>query len=217
MTKTIDYEKTPTLTSKLWLGLQLLLAVPVFVISLGVLLGIIVVTIRESSVGGRDIALIILMLSVVGASGFWLSKLISFRFSDEPLAPSAKRAKLFMGISVSLGVLIGLGFAILGDSPGGSSDLFSNGPVDPKLAIGLTAIYLVGVPLVGWFWHKSIDEHEAKANEQGALLGIYSYSMIAPAWWMGWRAGLLPPQEPMIVFAVVMSVWGLVWAIRRNA
>lgn len=216
MTNTTDLDESPNIAGKVWRTIQLIVAVPLFVTALGVFTGGLVVAVQEGSITGRMVAILLLMLAVAAAAAFWVWKLGILTRSTEPVSASTKRAKLFMGLSMAIGVIIGLGFAIGGDSPGGTSDLFSNGPLDPQLATGLIAIYLIGVPVVGWFWHRSIDEHEALANQQGALAGVYAYSMIAPTWWVGERAGLFPPQEPMIVFAIVMTIWLLVWSYKRS-
>ncbi len=70
--------------------------------------------------------------------------------------------------------------------------------------------------LLSLYWHKNADEFERGASGQGALAAIYTYAFIAPIWWILERADIAPAQEPMIVYLIVMGVWGLVWQVRRS-
>ncbi|MBA4765848.1 hypothetical protein [Qipengyuania huizhouensis] len=154
---------------------------------------------------------------IVVASGWWFWKLKPLGPADEPISASTRRTRRYFALSLGFGVLLGMGFAMSGLINGDPASLLSNEAIPRTPALALSAAYIVALPILGWLWHRSIDEHENAANSKGALAGIYAYSMIAPVWWVGERAGYLPPQQPMTVFVIVMIVWGLVWAVSRRA
>ena len=51
----------------------------------------------------------------------------------------------------------------------------------------------------------------------GALLGLYCYAILVPAWWLGWRAGLLPEPQHMLIYLAVLTIWSAGWLWRRIA
>jgi hypothetical protein len=104
---------------------------------------------------------------------------------------------------------------MLGMADDGARVVLGNGPVSPVLAAGLIAAWLIPGPLLTWLWWRQIDEHEAGAYREGAVVAIHAYVFLTPAWWIATRAGWLPPQEPMLVLFAVSLVWGLVWFVRR--
>jgi hypothetical protein len=71
------------------------------------------------------------------------------------------------------------------------------------------------VPLLSFYWYANADEFEKRASGDGAIIAMYVYSIIAPCWWLLERAALIPPQEPMTVYLLVISVWGIVWLYRK--
>ncbi len=132
---------------------------------------------------------------------------------DGQIAPRVRSARMILLASVAIAVPIGV---ILGIADSGSAALFSNAPVSPGLAIVVIALWALAGPLLTWLWWRRVDEHEADAYRDGAMIGGHAYIYLTPAWWMATRAGWLPPQEPMVVLLVVCIVWMLVWFVRRN-
>lgn len=132
--------------------------------------------------------------------------------SDEPVAPRVKSARTIFRASMALSIPIGI---ILGMSSEGSSDVLSNDPVGPGLALLVIGLWAVAGPVLTWLWWKRVDEHEADAYREGAMLAAHAYIYVTPAWWMATRAGWLPPQEPMVVLLAVSLLWMLVWFVRR--
>lgn len=183
--------------------------------ALGVLTGIIVAILEHDHITMKDAALILGGLLFAGGAAFWLWSLRPFGGAAEPISNTTRLSRRYIGVSMILGAILGLGIALTGGVDGGMGELYSNGPIAKTPALLISVGYLIGLPLVGWFWHRSIDEHEAAANSKGALAGIYAYCMIAPVWWMGERADILPPQQPMVVFVIVLIVWGAVWTYKR--
>jgi len=131
---------------------------------------------------------------------------------DDPEAPRVKRSRNIvyglMGISVFLGLLLAVA-----DGPGTS--FFSGGPINP-LTAGIAIFFWLGLmPIATWLWWSSIDEHEGEAYRDGAFVAGHAYLFIVPAWWLGTKAGWLPPQEPISIMLIISVIWSLVWLIRK--
>lgn len=154
------------------------------------------------------LALIVGLITLVGYAmwRFWP------RTEDEPVAPRIRSARNLLALMVALGVPLGIMLGIADDGPG---LLFSDGPVSPVIAGTAIVIWAIAGPLLTWAWWGKIDEHEADAYRDGALVAAHGYMFIVPAWWMATRAGWLPPQEPMLVMLAVASLWSAIWFVRR--
>lgn len=133
--------------------------------------------------------------------------------ADGPVSPRTSKARSMLYLSMAIGALLGavISFGSFDADP----RVMASGPVAPPVALFAIAVWIIAVPLVSWRWWRNIDEHEALAYKDGALAGIYAYSFIAPAWWMGWRGGFLPEPQEMVTFLIIIAVWGLVWVARR--
>lgn len=172
----------------------------------GVIAGYTSVVIRHGGPDLVDAAILAVLLLATLAVGYGI-----WRFwphgSNEPVAPRVKSARMIiiaMGIaSFPIGVLLGL-------SDGEAAGLFSNGPINPIIALVALAFWLIPVPLLTWVWWRRVDEHEANAYRDGGFIAVHAYFFIAPTWWLATRAGWLPPQDPMVVFLVVCIVWTIV-------
>lgn len=151
-------------------------------------------------------------ITLFGAGAYSLYRLNPFAFLSEPVSDSVRKTRRSVMWSTLFGVVLGLALAL--SDP--QLNAFSNGPVDRTIAIVLTLAYAVLTPLFAIYWHKNADEFEKTAYEKGALLGIYAYSFITPGWWMLTRAKVLPPQDPMIVFLIVTSIWGICWIANKS-
>ena len=152
-------------------------------------------------------AMLLLAAAVVwGMRRFWP------RTSDEPVAPRVKSARTILLAAVVLSVPLGI---IIASADDGGSTFISNAPVNPSLALLAIGLWLVAGPLLSWLWWKRVDEHEADAYRDGALVAVHAYMFVTPAWWMATRAGWLPAQDPMLVLLAVSVIWSIVWFIRR--
>ncbi len=125
------------------------------------------------------------------------------------LAPSTRRARSILFLSMLVGAAIGILLTIGGIDKGPIE--LTTGPIPPVVAAIVIAIWLIAMPWLSWIWWRNVDEVEAEAYKIGALWGIYAYAFIAPAWWIGWRGGFLPEPQEMITFGIVMLVWGIGW------
>lgn len=149
--------------------------------------------------------------------GWQLYRLEPFSAGEGPISPKVLRARRAIGMSVIVGVVLGLIMSIptfTGDDPLGA---FSNTPVPPWIAAAAIAVWLLVVPLLSLRWWRSIDEHEASAYRSGAVAGFYFYIFATPSWWMAWRGGFLPEPMPMLIFIVAMIIWGIGWMRGRQA
>jgi len=133
----------------------------------------------------------------------------------EPVSPRTRKANQLLVVAMVLGGALGAALAIGTLSLEHPFALFSNSPISPTVVIPALVVFLVGVPVLSWMWHRSVDEHEAAAYGFGGLAGLYLYTLLAPSWWLAWRGGLVPAPDTMIVYAIVMAVWGVSWFWRR--
>lgn len=130
---------------------------------------------------------------------------------DEPVAPRIRSARnMLIGI-VAVSLVAGFILGLSGDGP---ENVFSNDPVTPGLAGLVIALWLILFP-ISWVWWRKIDEHEAGAYRDGAMVAAHAYMLVTPAWWMATRAGWLPAQDPMAVMLAVSCLWSVVWFVRR--
>jgi hypothetical protein len=101
---------------------------------------------------------------------------------------------------------------------GGSQelDIFSSEPIAGWMAMILIAVIAIPLPWLTWKWHSTVDEHEASAYRDGAVIAIYVYALLSAIWWIGWRGDLLPEPNGLAIFMVVNLVWLAVWMWRRS-
>lgn len=164
--------------------------------------------------GGPDLAdaaAIVAMLLAAVLVGFGMWRLWP-RGIDEPVAPRVRSARKLLILAIVLGLPVGF---ILGVAEEGSGAFFSNAPISPGLAAIALVLWVIAGPLLSWLWWQKIDEHEAGAYRDGALVAAHAYVFVAPGCWIASRAGWLPAQEPMIVMLAVTCLWSIVWFVRR--
>lgn len=149
------------------------------------------------------------LLAVLVALGIW-------RFwpqtTEEPVAPRVRDARRLFAVAMALGVPMGL---LLGINDQGAETLLSNAPISSGIAALVIVLWLIAGPLITWLWWQKIDEHEAGAYREGALVAAHAYVFVTPVWWMASRAGWLPPVEPMLMLVAVTILWSAVWFARR--
>lgn len=212
-----DYDENElSLAQKALRWVQIAVAFFLMVYLLGMTTGATVAMLENETISSRSVLVSLGSLIACLACGWWLWRLKPLKTSDEPVSPRTRKARQYMWASLTFGIIIGLVLVISALSVGGVEDIFGNGRLPATPAIVVAIAYVLFLPIAGWLHLRSIDEHEAKANYEGALAGIYTYSTITPAWWLLARGGVVPPVEAMIVFALVMLVWGTVWLVRRE-
>jgi hypothetical protein len=164
--------------------------------------------------GGPDLVDVGMLSTMLGTGlliGYAMWRLWP-RGLDEPVPPRVRSARMLLIASIAVALPIGI---ILGITDDGNAALLSNAPVSPGLALLVIGLWCVTMPILSWLWWQRIDEHEADAYRDGAMLSAHVYMIVTPAWWMASRAGWLAPLDPMLMLLAVSVVWGLVWFIRR--
>lgn len=177
----------------------------------GIIAGYSSVMIENRSADLVDAAVLGALLLVTALTAFGMWRLWP-RTGPEPVAPSIRKARFFLILAVGLSVV--LGFILAAANPS-STAVFSNAPVGAATAAVAIVLWVIVAPVLIWLWWRKIDEHEADAYRDGAMIAIHVYMFAAPGWWMATRAGWLPPQDPMVVLLGVCVVWSIVWFVRR--
>ena len=164
----------------------------------------------------KAIAMIAAALFAAVASGVVIHRMRLFK-PDEPISDRTRQARKMLFASMLLGLVIGISLSIgsIFVSGGDSLAFFDDAPMPPAIAIGVSALYAVMLPIISWRWWRNIDEHEARAYGDGAIIAISAYSVIAPGWWLLARGGIAPEPHSMIIFLVVFTIWGIAWMVRR--
>ncbi|WP_108790803.1 hypothetical protein [Erythrobacter sp. Alg231-14] len=159
-------------------------------------------------------------LLVITITILWLKALDLTSNDDEPVAPSTQKSRKVFILSAVFGGAIAILFYVSIMVSGESFDnvtLFSNSPIPPILGLGSAALYVVGMIYACFHWHKSSDEHERAAINAGLYASFYTYTIAAPAWWMAQRSMLIPAQDPMIMYILILTVFSAVWTYKRGA
>ena len=184
-------------------------------LGLGIAAGGVVAMVREASISGKGVGVIALGVAVSTIGFLIFRKFNPFDFaSHAPIGPKTRRWRRAFLIAALLGVVIGVLLSLSAGQAGLGA--LGNGPLPPAAALAVVVLYIVFTPFTTYLAHRNADEFERAASGRGALVGIYAYALIAPSWWILERGGLAPPQEPMIVFAIVLTIWGLAWLLARG-
>ena len=165
--------------------------------------------------GGPDLVDSAVMAGMVllgGLVAFGIWRLWPRSVDDEPISPRVRSARRLFALAIVISLPLGF---ILGVNDRGTDTLLSNGPISPGLAALCMVMWLIVGPILTWLWWQKIDEHEAGAYREGALVAAHAYIFVTPLWWMAARAGWLPPLEPMLMLLVVAVLWCAVWFARR--
>lgn len=192
--------------------LILLIGIPLLIIGAGFVMGYGSASLSHGVPTAIDVAVLMGMLAMLTLLVFAGWKLWPHE-AGEPIAQSTRKSMRLLYIALAIGFALGIFFALSGDMAGTS--LFSNEPVAPAIAAVGLAVWLIAIPWLTWLWWRSVDEHEAAGYSQGALLSAHVYVILVPAWWLATRAGWLPPQDPMIVLAIIMTLWSGIWIYKR--
>ena len=177
----------------------------------GIMAGFALAEIEQGGFTLKAAGSLAIMLLMAGAIAYAMWRLWP-RTEPFPEAPRVKEARRLLYLSLGLGALSGLALGIGG---GSVEDLFYSTAVSASFAGWSIAVYLTALPLLTWLWWRNIDEHEAGAYRDGAVVAAHGYLFIAPVWWMATRAGWAPPQEPIVMVLLVSLLWCAVWLYRR--
>jgi hypothetical protein len=176
----------------------------------GMIAGYASVAIAHGGPGLIDAAILSAMVALAALVAFAIWRWWP-RGIEAPRSPRVRSARNILIAAFVIALALGV---IIGFAGSGTGAFLTNGPVSGTIALLAIAIWAVTF-LLTWLWWRTIDEHEAGAYRDGALVAAHAYLFITPAWWMASRAGWLPAQEPILVLFVVSLVWSIVWFVRR--
>lgn len=138
------------------------------------------------------------------------------RAEDEPVSPAIRKSRKLFGIAGITAILavVAVGIGTRGNT---GNPIWSNSQnVSVAFALIAIVIWIAGMAL-SWWWYASADEHERRANDVGFLAGGGLFVAVTPVWWIGSRAGLLPPPDAMILwYATVLVMWLGWWRYRSR-
>lgn len=150
----------------------------------------------------------------------WIGALIAIALGTAAFALYVRRhadwfrrwspRKRLYWISMVLAGGLGMVSAIMLQSAS-EAKLLSNGPLTPTLAIGLAALWVVGLAVSLIIYHRNVDDHERLAYHLGGLAGFYAFVFPCPVWWVMARADLAPPVEAMPLFALSLVANAIVY------
>lgn len=132
--------------------------------------------------------------------------------AKRPMSPRRKRYLTAIGIAALIGGIMGVWLQI--DSPGGSPASLaplSNSPLTPSFAVGASILWVIGLIVTLFIYHRAVDDHEERAYLWAGLAAWYTFVLSAPTWWMLHRAGLAPPADAILLFAGALVVNCIVW------
>ncbi len=163
--------------------------------------------------GTSGIVVMAIFVAIIAGLSFFIWRSgIALRGSK---ARMLRREKLNQRITVAcalLGGAIAIVLMVASPSIDGSPNVLSDGAIAPWLAVLLSIIIGVGLPIVSYYWHKRvIDEQEEAAYRAGALFAIYAFWFIAPVWWLLWRGGILPAPNGVALYLMTTFVALIVW------
>ncbi|MDN3645469.1 hypothetical protein QWY75_04500 [Pontixanthobacter aestiaquae] len=180
----------------------------------GALTGYIAKIAENGSLSAIDGILILgLIAATVLAGSFAWSKWR--KAAAEPEAKSARKSRNIYIAATLLGGVLGAFIMIAGGPE--LDTMFSNNPISASVAVISIAGWAIGTPLITLIWWQVTDEHEIAAYSNGALLAFHLYVFLVPSWWMAARAGWVPQQDPMIIWAITMVVWSIAWLYKKYA
>ncbi|MBA4747855.1 MAG: hypothetical protein H2056_03980 [Sphingopyxis sp.] len=96
----------------------------------------------------------------------------------------SRRKQLYI-VSLSLSALMGFVSVIalrIGVGDGSVSDQFGDRTFDARVAVMLSALWIFGMGLSIFIYHRNIDDHEKQAYLWGGLAGFYAIVFPTPAW-----------------------------------
>ena len=140
----------------------------------GVLAGYLSVVIKHAHLNLVGAVSLVLSIGLIGLVSYAMWRFWP-RAEPQPLAPRIRSARNLVILMVALSVPLGILLGATGDGPG---MLFSNGPISPAVAAVAIVTWTVIAPLITWLWWRKIDEHEADAYRDGALVAAHAYFFI---------------------------------------
>jgi hypothetical protein len=181
------------------------------IFGVGIVAGILI---GHADHGGPLTGLLIAIIAgsaLLALGSFLLARRQMRAIAEASGAPTARerRNRNVLIVCGALGGVMGAMLSLLGPTP---FSAFTNDPLPAWFALALTAVTVLLIPALSYYWHKRVvDEQEAAAYSKGALLGLYVFWIGAPAWWFLWRGGLVPAPNGIIIYFATVAVAGAIW------
>lgn len=130
----------------------------------------------------------------------------------EPITPRTRRQSYAMIALIVVAAFLPMLFLNGGgEGSSGRVDLYSNNPLPTGMAVTAAIIWLIGIPLLSQVTRRTMDEVEFGHLKFGETVGFRFFATVGPAWWLGFRGGVLPQPDVMILFVAT-----LVFSISAN-
>jgi hypothetical protein len=134
----------------------------------------------------------------------------------DPVTPRTRRYGWAMVALIGFAIAMSLAFARPSDGSL-ANDLYSNGPLPTALAVALAVLWLVGMPVLSAITRRNMDEVERGLLQFGESAGFRCFTIAAPVWWIGYRGGVLPQPDVMILFVGALIASFIANMVRRIA
>jgi hypothetical protein len=134
----------------------------------------------------------------------------------DPVTPRTRRYGWAMVALIGFAIALSLAFA----RPSGGSlanDLYSNGPLPTALAVTVALLWLAGIPVLSAITRRNMDEVERGLLQFGESTGFRCFTIAAPVWWLGYRGGVLPQPDVMLLFVGALIASFIANMVRRIA
>lgn len=122
----------------------------------------------------------------------------------EPRTPRGNRMRLILVAVAILGPAMAFPLIAHIGPDGSPLNLFANTPLPARAVWPMLAIWAVGIPALIFFMRRNLDDFTRAANDFGFMVGGQLFYFAAPLWWLGWRGGLLPRPDVMILFVATL-------------
>lgn len=208
-------EETGAGTARHWLGL--LGAALGTILTFGAITGFVMASMEngDASLDAKHAAILAAMLAVLG-----VLLAVCWRLGRRLLGAGARvptrerRSRNILLLSGAMGAVAGIILSAVAIGNAGIDDpfaMFSSGPIPPLLAIAMVLFLVTVLPFLSWQWQRTIDEHERDAYRAGAVSAAYLFLILAPAWWLLWRGGLVPEPNGVILYLAFNFTFLAVW------
>jgi hypothetical protein len=152
---------------------------------------------------------------LVGGAALWgLLQLRPWRSWGGPVSPATRKSNMLYWLKEGLALVAMLVLISGAISLRNPTALFSNAPVPLWVALVAIPSWLVARALREW-WRNSSDEHERRNSDTGRNAACGAFLAVTPAWWIAWRAGLMPQPDAMLLWILTMVVSTIGWSWRR--
>ncbi|WP_332820235.1 hypothetical protein [Sphingopyxis sp.] len=131
--------------------------------------------------------------------------------AKRPMSPRRKRYLTAIGLSGLIGIIMGAWSQVDNFDEHARFALLNNSPLTPSFAIGASILWIVGLIVCLFIYHRAVDDHEERAYLWAGLAAWYTFVLSAPTWWVLHRADLAPPVDTMLLFLGAMLVNCAVW------